>query len=72
MTGNIVTSEVDAFMYVVLSQAKSICLIGNHSVFSEILLYVYHENILLSSGLQVRNFCREQDMLPADFGKISQ
>jgi len=43
MTGNIVISEVGAFMYVVLSQAKSICFIGNHLVSSEILLFVYHK-----------------------------
>lgn len=72
MPGNIVICEVDAFMYVVLSQAKSICLIGNHLVSSEILLFVHHEKYLFSSGLQGRNFGQEQDILPAVFGKIYQ
>jgi hypothetical protein len=33
--------------------------------------FLYPEKKLLSSGLQGWNICQEQDILPADFGKIS-
>jgi hypothetical protein len=70
MTGNIVISEVDAFMYVVLSQAKAYALLGIIWYLQKYcFLYTTKKN-LLSSGLQGRNFCREQNILPADFSKI--
>lgn len=73
MTGNVVISEVDALIYNVCSPKpgkKIICLMGNYLLSSKILIFLYPEKKRLSSGLQGLNFCREQDILPADFVKI--
>jgi len=59
-------------MYVVLSQAKKHMSYGELFRIFRNINFLFPEKKLLSTGLQGWNLCREQDILPAYFDKISQ